>query len=316
MIDLSAGIQAVLGAKKRLYPSHSNRASSLDDPCLRRLFYRREAWDKQAPIPDSLQSVFETGNVLEPLIARIAAEIGEASTPQWRIVGSQMPTKDALLKQFNITGTIDGLLQIKELGKRANWKTIGAVDIKTSSPNIYPRLNSYDDLNRYPWTRAYRGQIMLYSFAHDLEDCFILFVNKSSLWEMKFIHFLIDMNYLEGLLQKAKAVNEAIEKDEPPEGINRPSVCERCQWLAYCCPELAPTGNLKILDNDELEAILERMTELSEVADEYRDLEKQRDMMLTKGQDVAVGRFLITWKQATNGAWRKHIMRQELAAAE
>jgi len=314
MIDISSGIAAVLASKKRLYPCHTNRASSIGDPCLRRLYYKRAAWDKQEPTSDSLQSVFETGNLLEPVIGRIVSEVGEASNPRWRIIGAQMPTNDALLKKYNITGTIDGLLQVDLDG----WKTLGVVDGKTVSPNIYPRLNTYADLQRYPWTRMYPAQLMIYSLAHDLETCFLLLSNKSSLFEMKLLEFPLDMDYCEGLLEKAQAVNDAIEAGEAPDGVDDPDVCPRCQFYSFCAPDMTSGGNLIISDSDELEAVLERLVELSPTAKEYGDLEKERDRMLPKGQNVACGRFLVTWKEITvnrkaaeasvSTQWRKKIV--------
>lgn len=310
---ITAAVSKILEAKNKPYPSHTNRISSLDYPCERQLFYQRTAWMHGTPRDPYFQGILETGTSLEPLIERILSIIGEESDPSFRLVGQQIPTNDKMLNTLKISGHIDGYLQEKSDDQ---WKTVSVYDVKTSSPNIFRSIEGYDSLKRYQWTRAYRGQLFLYALAHGIDQCTLIFVNKSNLWDIKILHFPLDYEYAERLLQKAARINEAIEAGEPPEGVNQPAVCERCQWLAYCCPELAPTGNLKILDNDELEAILERMEELSGEAGEYRDLEKQRDALLTKGQDIAVGRFLITWKQSSNGAWRKHIMRQELTAAE
>jgi hypothetical protein len=216
-----------------------------------------------------------------------------------------MPVSDALFRKYQITGTIDGILQVEN--EAGQWPNVAVLDGKTMSGNIYPQLNTYQDLGKYPWTRKYRGQLGLYALAFNLEYCAILATNKQNIFQQKFIHWKIDLGYLEGLLQKAQAVNKALDRGEPPPRITDSPVCERCQWLAYCCPNRALTGNLKIVDNGELEAVMDRMSELSEAADEYRDLEKLRDGMLTKGQDVAVGAWLITWKQSINGAWRKTI---------
>ncbi len=306
-IDIQSSLRTYLESKRKVYPQHVNRVSSLDDPCLRRMYYRRAAWDKASPHPTSLLGVFETGNVLEPVIERIVSEVGQASDPRWRIVGAQMPTNDKFLRSYQIAGSIDGFLQLYVDDR---WVTVGVLDTKTMSPNIYPRINCYDDLGRYPWTRSYRGQLMTYAFAHNLEHCYLLCVNKGNLYDMKLIHFPIDMDYLERLIQRAQAVNEAVETGAPPEGIDEPTTCERCQWLSYCCPQLVPTGNLKILEDGELEAVLDRMGDLSTAANEYRDLEKQRDGMLVKGQAVAAGVWLITWKQASNEVWRKKVFRR------
>lgn len=291
-IDIEKGIHEVLEPKRKAYPCHVNRISQLDDPCLRRLYYHRTAWDKATPIDDSLAGIFETGNVLEPAIERIVSEVGRASDPPWRIVGNQMPTNDKLLKEFQISGTIDGLMQIQN----GQWNTEGVIDIKTASPNVYPTITDYASLARYPWTRKYRGQLMLYSLAHNLEKCYILFVNKSNLYEMKLVEFPVDMAYCEELLQKARKVNEAVASEEPPAQINDPDECPKCAWFSYCMPNLKTGGNLKVINNEELEIVLDRLSELDPAVSEYKDLEKVRDNLLTRGQDIACGHWLVQWK--------------------
>jgi CRISPR/Cas system-associated exonuclease Cas4 (RecB family) len=306
--NIQTGIAAVLSPKKKAFPQHVNRISALDDPCNRRLYYMRAAWDKATEIDDKLAGVFESGNILEPIIERIASEVGQLSNPPFRIVGTQTPTNDGLLKNYQISGTIDGFLQIKD---GESWKTAGVVDIKTMSPNIYPRINDYESLGRYSWTKKYRGQLQLYALAHNLENCYILFVNKSNLYEMKLIEFPIDMAYCESLLKKAEIVNDAVAKEMPPPGVNHPKECTSCRWYSFCCPDLITGTETVTSDNEELEAILDRMGELEKSADEYSDLEKQRDYILIKGQNLSVGPWFITWKQ-TSGAkpqWRKTITR-------
>ena len=314
MIDIQSGIAAVLAGKRKLFPCHTNRASSIDDPCERRLFYRRTAWDKAAPVPDSLQGVFATGNILEPVIERIASEVGQASTPPWRIVGSQMPTNSAALTAHEITGSIDGLLQVQEADGR--WVTVGVVDVKTMSGNVYPQIDTYDDLSKYPWTKGYRGQLMVYAVGHGLERCYILAVNKNSLFDMKLITFQVDPDYVQRLFDKADRVNAAIKANEPPDGVNDPAICTRCPWFAFCAPPVATGGNLEIIDNGELEEVLSRMEELQPTAKEYDDLEKARDLMLTKGKDVVVGSFMVMWKKTRGGQWRKRIARMGGTVAE
>ena len=299
MIDIQSGLHNVLESKKKQFPSHVNRISALDDPCLRRLYYSRVAWDKATPTDDKLQGIFESGNLLEPVIERIVLEVGMASFPRWRIVGKQLPTNDALLKKYQISGTIDGLLQVEidtDYGMR-DWNTVGVVDIKTCSGNIYPTINCYDDLARYPWTKKYRGQLQLYALAHNVDKCFILFVNKQSLYEMKFIEFDLDMDYCESLLRKADIVNGAIENLDPPDGVDDNKICSACKFLSHCAPDLTIGKDLKISTDVELERQLERMQDLEPGAKEYAVLKKLVDNQLTKGQNIACGRFMITWKE-------------------
>lgn len=315
-IDISQGLHSLLQRKKKTYPCHVNRISALDDPCERKLYYKRTAWDQAAPISDGLQGVFETGSTLEPVIERIVSEVGQADDPPWRIVGSQTPTNDDLLTKYKISGSIDGFLQVKDDDK---WDTWGVIDIKTCSPNVYPQIHDYNSLARYPWTRKYRGQLMLYALAHNLDGCYILFVNKANLYQMKLIDFEVDMGYCDDLLAKAEHVNMAVDLGQPPDGINDPDQCPRCEFYSYCCPDISTGGNMKFCEDGELEEILERMDELSETVAEYKELAKARDSILVKGQDMACGHWLITWQKVevnrqaqpakTTTQWRKKVVR-------
>lgn len=315
MININDAISKFLQGKKKSYPQHVNRISSLDDNCLRRLYYQRANWDKKAETDDRLQGIFETGNVLEPVIERIISEIGELSEPKFRVVGGQTPTNDKLLRDYHISGTIDGILQVYQ-GDR--WQTYAMVDIKTMSPYVFEGIHDYSSLAKHSWTRKYRGQLMLYALAHNIEKCCIIAVNKTNLYDIKFVEFDVDMAYCEELLTKAKQVNEAIANNTPPEGSNTAEECERCDFKAFCCPPLSMGGNLQISTDSELEEVLERISELEPMAAEIKELEKIRDAKLCKGQDIACGRFLVMWKrseqqrQATEAktveVWRKKII--------
>lgn len=315
IIDVRASMSAMLSGKRKRMPQHVNRISSLDDPCLRKLYYQRHDYDKATDTDDSLLGVFETGNVLEPVIERIVSEAGSMADPRWRIVGAQTPTNDALLKEHQISGTIDGFLQVFSDGQ---WVTLGVVDIKTMSQNVFGQINTYADLSRYAWTKRYRGQVMLYALAHNLEWCYLLLVNKQNLFDQKLIPFPVDMEYCDGLLAKAKTVNAAIKDDTPPAGINDPDICPKCPFYSFCAPDLTTGADILISDNADLEAVLERLAELEPTAKEYNDLEDERDRLLVKGQNVACGRFLVTWKKTQTtykpqegrvvDVWRKKIV--------
>ena len=312
---LTEAISKLLEKEKRVYPCHVNRISGLDDPCERRLFYCRTAWDKTAPIDDGFAGILRTGTELEPLIERIVSAAGEAGKPRFRIIGANMPTTDELLKKYQIQGHIDGILEYELDGQ---WYKQGVIDKKTAHPSIFAGLSDYDSLVKYPWTKKYRGQLMLYALGNNLERCFLLFVNKSNLYQMKLIEFPLDMEYAEGLLQKADRINKAIESKIPPLKLNDPDECPKCQFAHICMPEYSAGGELQISDDKELEAVLLRLQELSPAEKEISDLEKARDVLLTKGTDTICGQFMVTWKKieghrkpSAGGSyeqWRKKII--------
>ena len=111
MIAIAEDVARLLEDRQRAWPCHTNRSSSMGHPCTRHLVYARTSWDKASSIDPFLAGIFATGNVLEGPIARILSEAGEKASPPWRIIGGQQAISDALLKEHQITGHIDGLLQ-------------------------------------------------------------------------------------------------------------------------------------------------------------------------------------------------------------
>ncbi|HOM62181.1 MAG TPA: hypothetical protein PLP49_12190 [Anaerohalosphaeraceae bacterium] len=320
-IDIEKGTHEYLQRQKKNLPLYVNRISALDDPCLRRLYYMRAAWDKAAETSDYIQGIFETGKKLESVILQMVAEIGPLSDPPWRIIGTSMPTRDNLLEDYQIRGTVDGFLQIQKDGE---WETVGVIDIKTMDPHVWQQVKTYEDLDRYSWTRKYRGQLMLYSLAYNFERCFLLAVNKNNLSQTSLIQFPVDMEYCDRLLAKASNVNEHVARGVPPEGINDPDECPKCRFFSYCCPTFSTGGNLEICDDEELESILNRIEELEPAAEEYDELKKQLDAKLVKGKDIICGKWMVLWKPIekhfkpqpakdgfTRTEWRKSILNTE-----
>ena len=111
----------------------------------------------------------------------------------------------------------------------------------------------------------------------------------------------------------------AIKDETPPEKLNDPDECPRCKFASLCCPDFTTGKEMQISDNTELEAIFTRLEELDPLASEYAELEKQRDALLVKGQDVVCGKWLVSWKKTvteykaksayTLEGWRKKIVK-------
>lgn len=300
MPDIAADALAALDNKRQPRGTSSNRASALDDPCERRLVYYRTISDKQGLVPTGLQGIFETGNELEPVIERILSEIGHNANPRWRIIQSQSELIDNFLRRYNITGHIDGLLQVFADG---DWITVAVVDIKTCSPNVWDRLDDYESLDLYPWTRKWRGQLMIYALGKNVTKCLILAVNKQNLYEVKPIWFDLNMEYAEQLVKKAESVNKHVDAGTLPDKINIPSECARCSFAHICLPDLVSTGNLELLTNDEIAELLGRREELKESKAEYDSIERRLKGMLIEGQDIICGDFIIQWSKISRKAY-------------
>ncbi len=150
------------------------------------------------------------------------------------------------------------------------------------------------------------------------EKGWLLLYNKSNLWDIKFIEVELNYAHAESLIQKSEFINKCVHHNEKPDKINDPNECPNCPFVHICKPDYATGGNCKIVDSEELYAALQRLTELEPTKKEIKDLEKERDNMLEKGQDLICGGYIITWNQITKNnkakvankteEWRKKII--------
>jgi CRISPR/Cas system-associated exonuclease Cas4 (RecB family) len=321
-IDIDSGIKNYLGSQKRSNKTHVNRISALGDPCLRRLYYMRAEWDKAKNPEQGLAGIFATGSELEPIIQRIVSQVGMSSTPRWRLIKAQSETRSELLESHQISGTIDGVLEVEKSPNE--WTKAGVVDIKTMSPNIYPQIDKFEDLQKYPWTAKYPGQLMLYAKAEKEPTCHILAINKTNLFDMKFISFPVDEAYVSTLLEKADKVNQAVTTKTAPDGVNDIDECGKCPWYSFCCPSLTTGEELTIDDSEELAGILDAMASIEAMVKQYEGLKKERDALLKpyEGKPLLCANWMIQWKKIARKGyvvqdgeyWNKKIIRTDKTA--
>lgn len=282
-------------------PRYVNRISDIGHSCNRYLYHARVDWGSRKEISNYLYGIFETGNVLEEFIRRNFNDYGRFSETKFRIVGDQAPTRDAFLSKYKIQGTSDGTLQIQT--PDGLWVSLGAIDIKTMDPNIYRSVDTLEDLDRYEWTRKYKSQVMLYSLADNLDMGYLLLANKSNIHDVKLIEVPLDYAHAESLLLKAQAVNEAVDKAEPPAKINRPDICLRCDFEPICCPAIQIGEGMDILGDDELIEIIDRRNEIADYKKEYDALDKRLKERLVKGRQVLCGKYLVQWSSFVKKAY-------------
>jgi len=291
--DILTDVQKSLAQETKILPHRSNWASVLGDKCLRKLVYYRTDWDKLTPPDMRLQGIFNTGTKLERVVKNILNEIGREAKPQWEFVESGVKLNDKLLADFQIGSEPDTFLKVWSPNERP--VILGPVDFKSCHPNIFPHLDGTDTFRRYSWMESYIPQLTIYEIGSNFETGWFLFFNKTNLWEYKFIEVPLDYALADILLKKAKTVNEHVAAKTLPDKINDSNVCPTCPFFSFCCPDVTTGGNLKVIDNEELASILDRLAELEDAADEYAVLEKARDKLLTKGQDISVGNWLVSW---------------------
>jgi hypothetical protein len=312
-------VEQSLKQEARVLPHKSNWASVLSDKCLRRLVYYRTDWDKQLPPEPYLQGIFNTGNRLEAETKHILNGIGMHAQPRWELVDTGVALNDKFLKDNQIGGEPDVFLKVwPPTGNGERPHIAGPVEIKSVNPNIFQQIHDLDSFRKYPWMIRYLGQLTLYELGSNFNTGWFLLVNKTNWYDYKLIEFPLDMAFAETLIKKAEAVNKHVAEETLPEKINDPDECPRCCFAPHCCPEYGTGGNMTVVTNEELEGVLVRLKELTPTAEELKELEKHRDALLTKGQDIVIGDFIVTWthiegvKKASPGGpyeqWRKKIV--------
>jgi hypothetical protein len=294
--DIQADIERELRSQARVSSHKENWASDLGDPCERKLYYYRTEWDKLEPADPRLQGIFNTGHEIEALAIHNFNAVGMRSTPKWELLKHKFKLNDALLSEYRISANPDVGLWVKEFPTRPG-KIIGPVEIKGFTPAVFDRVNVPKDFERYSWAHRYRPQLTIYELGTNSETGWWLLVNKANHWQTKLIELPLDLEYTEGLLQKARRVNVAVDSGEPPAKINDPDVCPSCPFASLCCPEYTTGRDFEAVDNAELSAILDRMGELEETSAELKDLEGRRDRLITKGKDILCGKWLVRWKR-------------------
>lgn len=256
MIDLVTAIESTLLRDRRRTPCYANRASSLGGDCIRELVYARLDWDKRE-LPDKrLLSIFHLGDVHEReinlLLARSGYTLLAAQQTLWEPVEEISGHCDGVLEDSN--GTLY-VLEIKSMGERI-WASVAR-----RGPGLYQWQDVARALERRPWLRRYKSQVQLYMWmlnTHQMacEDALILAVNKST-GELAQIHVPLDLDYLDGLLKRARRVNEFVASGAYPDRIPYdPEVCGRCDWLAICRPETVGKDPLLFLEKAEIQKAL------------------------------------------------------------
>lgn len=272
-------------SKISVWPVRSNRASAMGDPCLRKLVYYRTSWEQMLPHSIDLQYIFDEGNEQE---TSLTIELQEALRKKnMQFIGQQ--------QGINIEGTqISGRIDGKIVYNNQYFPT----DIKTSSPVIWDNLKCTEDFDKYPWTKKYPAQLLIYMYADNLEGGMFLLKNKSTGKLKQFNLVLSDwLGYVEELLQKDRQIQDHVKNKTLPEKVNDPECCKGCAFEHICGPDLEFKG-IEFDDNPEIESKLQRLSELKPLVSEYNKIDRQLKPMV-EGRSFSCGLFLVEGKWIT-----------------
>lgn len=269
----------------KMYPQRVPRASSIGECDLEMLNQIRH-WDKRPAHDAYLQQRFDRGSAIEKLAVRELNDIEGVE-----IIESQrsLDIKDRDGKVI-CTGHIDGKIRFNGI--------VAVFECKSLNPNIWGRINSIADFERFSWMKKYPRQILLYMFATGEE--YGLFVIDDCLghWKVLVIRLEDHMQECEEILTRCRRVVDANEKGIELPTINNPKICRDC-WCfkaGLCFPKLDfSQDGMVVLDDTELSEALAVCHEHEDAAEEYAAAEKKvKESFKARGAgDYLVGETLV-----------------------
>lgn len=277
-LDIPAAVTKAKAKKIRVSPCHTNRASSLGDPCERRLVYERTSWEEKRPHDVGLQYIFDEGNLQEKAVIRDLEDAG---------IEVEQQQADFNWRVYQITGHLDGFI-------RGNGTKV-PVEIKSMSPYIWRTIDTMEDLQKFPWTKRYMAQVVLYLLMSNKEEGILLLKNKST-GQIKQINIALDYDLAEELIQKAERINAHIEAGTLPDFVEDKSNCPECPFVHICNPPLIYGDELDIITDQEIILKLDRLDEIHDMHTEYDRLKKSVKAALGDRRNVMAGNWAITVK--------------------
>jgi len=314
--DIAAGVWEMKEKKIESYPVRSNWASQLGDKCERYLVFNRTHWREKIKHSVGLQYIFDEGKIQEKAVKTDLAEAG------FEVLESE---RSLDLDKFQIGGRIDG----KILGPdRKKYP----VEIKSCSPFVFDKLGSFGKFQyweaitfaskSFPHLLRYPAQMQLYLYDSEEDMGIVIFKNKTN-GMLKVFYVELDYEYTEIILQKAERINKAahifknlsdtdqknaenINKIFPPRITDRDH-CKDCAYNHICLPDIKWGEPLKMEDDPEFEKKLDRWFREKEDSIEFKKLVEDINEKCRQRPNVILGKYHITGKPDSRGAWRKKI---------
>ena len=291
-------VDAAKELKIKNYPQHVNRASSIGHPCDRYLVYCRTRWQDKKMHDVGLQRVFDLGNLYERAVMDDLREAGLYVEEQ------QTPFFD---EKYKLSGHIDGKLPID--GQRP------PLEIKSMAPFTWDKIHDWQDFlrSKKAYLRSYPYQLTTYLFLHNEPFGIMLLKNKVS-GQLKQIIIPRDQELIDEILQKCNRINFHVEQETVPDPMEwQDGTCGQCGYLHICYPGRDFGPGIELLDDEELEAMLDKRESLSAAAKEYKEIDGAVKAAFKDKPCVLIGAWEITGKTVEKrGAkpyWLSKIMR-------
>ena len=213
-MDLSHLIHTGIAKQPTEEPRKYIGASSISDPCHRKLWYGLKGYDS-LPCDPKLMITFQIGHKLEEMIIDYLKKAGLF------IINQGQFYQDSSVLCFQ--GHIDGTIVLNDESK-------AILELKTANDASF---NKFVKHGLQKWSEGYFAQIQSYMGMSEIHRGVLLAINKNT---SALHHEWVDFNelYYENLRRKASAISLA---EEPPGKINESPfyfACNQCRFREVC----------------------------------------------------------------------------------
>ena len=278
ILKIKEQVDGYVASERKIFPQHTNRASEMGHPCLRRLVYCRTNWQDRLLPSIELQYRFNEGKIQEKAVLRLLEDSGI------QIIEQQTPYN---WKDFTLTGSIDGKILIE--GKAY------PVEIKSFAPYLWASINDVDDMftHKYVFVRKYPSQLLLYMLMGNVDTGLFILKNKAT-GQIKYIELLLNsyIEVAESAIKKCELVNKHIIAKTLPNQINDTNICQDCDFFHICLPNIV-RDELQLISDPDIALKLTRRDELKTSVSEYDQLDKELKSQFKDKGSFSIGDYLI-----------------------
>ena len=300
-------------------PVSFNRASSIGESCLRKLYYRRIGADRK-PLEVGTLGIFSMGNEIERMQVMRLLSMGyivERAQEVWFYL--DWTDEGKILWR----GHPDGILTHPYWYPGRRW----VADVKSINGQTFRDI-PYDPMEaaewlrdaKSTWVRKYPYQVIAYVLAHrqmveggDLEGShltcgLLLFVCKDSgrVKIAKVDPTVEDQNLI---IRRARTVDLAVSTKAPPAFCSDPEACERCEFFDLACDPVVVVKGQRIIDpkdegNADIIAAVPKYLALEYHSKQFKRIErtvKSRFKRMEDGVYELPGKWQVSVKRSRDG---------------
>lgn len=284
--ELQTNRQETLNKDLGPWPKNNPTASDISD-CPRETVYGMTHWKERPGFNAEVRARLDRGSEIENLVMRALGSFGYTV----RVDRLPFEIKDKKGRLI-CRGIVDGFLSDGPRGKTY------PLEVKSLNPNLFSQINEQADFDRYQFFRKYPRQLQTYCYANNYDQAF--WILDDCMGHMKFIPLRLDYDRMEAILQHLESAVDHRDKGTLPDYHKDPATCLKCwAFKRICTPPFFREEGLKVFDDPELEAKIDRFTELKPVHSEFEKVKKGLLPLFANKKDYVIGKWLVGGEEKT-----------------